>query len=68
MRVETILISRSSNLIVQEFPFLTFALTPPSPPASGERKVVGSHLKSEVLPPPLPPPQRGEEGVGLAYR
>jgi hypothetical protein len=68
MRVETILISRSSNLIGQEFPFLTLPLTPPSPPASGKRKVVGSHLKNEVLPPPLPPSQRREEGVGLAYR
>lgn len=68
MDVETILIPTSYNLIVQEFPFLTFPLSSPSPPASGERKVVGSHLKSEVLPPPLPPPQRGEEGVGVAYR
>jgi hypothetical protein len=38
MDVETILISRSSNLIVQEFPFLTF----PAPlrlPQRGEKGV-----------------------------
>ena len=68
MDVETILIPRSSNSIVQEFPFLTFPLTPPSPPASGERKVVGFHLKSEVLTPTHSSPSEGggRGGAGLS--